>query len=304
MSASRAYVLVTPVRNEERTIGRTIEAVISQSIKPIEWVIASDGSTDATHEIVCSYLSKHRWIRLLELPQRDGHCFSAVVGNTMAAISHLESRNHAYIGLLDADVEFGSNYYESVMGHFERDPMLGLAGGMVVDPGDSREHVPRNRMDIPGAVQFYRKECFEAIGGLLPVPEGGWDGVACVMARMAGYRTRLLSELVVDHLKPRNVSQGGVLKRRWQMGIRDRAVGYQPWFEFLKCLSRVGNAPWFVGSMSWWCGYVSAWVSGKRSIVPKPVREQLHSEHVARLRCIFSSYKIQKHIKISHSTVS
>jgi hypothetical protein len=240
----------------------------------------------------------------LELPPRNGHCFSAVVVNTMVAVSYLESKNHAYIGLLDADVEFDSNYYDSVMGYFERDPMLGLAGGMVLDPGESPDQVPRNRMDIPGAVQFYRKECFEAIGGLLPIPDGGWDGVACVMARMAGYRTRLLNELVVDHLKPRNVSQGGVLKRRWQMGIRDRAVGYQPWFEFVKCLSRVGDTPCFAGSLAWWCGYVSAWFSGKSSIVPKAVREQLHREHVDRIKCIFSSGKIQKHLKISNSAAT
>ena len=79
MSKSRNYVLVTPVRNEERTIEKTIEAVISQTVRPVEWVIASDGSTDATHDIVRGHLLKHPWIRLLELPQRNERCFSAVV---------------------------------------------------------------------------------------------------------------------------------------------------------------------------------------------------------------------------------
>jgi len=286
MSGSKKYVLVTPVKNEDQTIEKTIEAVVAQTVKPVEWVIASDGSTDRTHDIVRESMATHSWIRLLELPTRDGRCFSAVVSNTMAAISHLDSEDHAYIGLLDADVDFASNYYASVIAEFERDPILGLAGGMVVDPGQSPERVPRNRMDVPGAVHFYRKECFDAIGGLLPVPEGGWDGLSCVMARMAGYRTRLLSELVVDHLKPRNVSQGWILKRRWQMGVRDRAVGYQPVFEFIKCLSRVGEAPWIVGSVAWWCGYVSAWLTGKKSIVPESVREHLQREHRARIKSL------------------
>jgi glycosyltransferase involved in cell wall biosynthesis len=304
MMQSRDYVLVTPVRNEERTIERTIRAVAGQTIRPIEWVIASDGSTDSTDDIIRAYLSKHPWMRLLELPQRNRHCFSAVVVNTMTAISHLESKNHAYIGLLDADVEFQPDYYESVMAHFENDSLLGLAGGMVLDPGVSREHVPRNRKDIPGAVQFYRKECFEAIGGLLPIAEGGWDGVACAMARMAGYRTRLLSELVVDHLKPRNASQGGMLKRRWQMGVRDRAVGYGPWFECIKCLGRIGDTPWFFGSIAWWLGYLSAWISGRESVVPKEVRQHIHREHTERIREVLSLGNIQRYFKTSSPATS
>jgi hypothetical protein len=237
---------------------------------------------------------------LLELPPREGRCFSSVVMNTMAAISHLESTNHAYLGLLDADVVFDADYYENTMRFFECDPMLGLAGGVVVDPGESRERVPRNRLEIPGAVQFFRKECFDAIGGLIAIPEGGWDGISCVMARMAGYRTSLLSELVVDHLKPRNVSQGNVLKRRWQMGLRDFAVGYHPCFEVVKCLSRIGDAPWVVGSFAWWSGYVSGWITRKKFIVPEPVRQHLRHEQISRMKQVFIRSKYsRKPAKIS-----
>ncbi|MBU6170115.1 MAG: glycosyltransferase family 2 protein [Verrucomicrobia bacterium] len=297
------YVLVTPVKNEEQSIGKTIDAVVAQTIRPVEWVIASDGSTDGTNRIVRGYLHKHPWIRLLELPPREGRCFSSVVINTMTAISQLESTDHDYIGLLDADVIFDADYYEKTMWIFECDPMLGLAGGVVVDPGESREQVPRNRLDIPGAVQFFRKECFDAIGGLIAIPEGGWDGIACAMARMAGYRTRLLSELVVDHLKPRNISQGNILKRRWQMGLRDFAVGYHPCFEIVKCLSRIGDAPCVAGSFAWWCGYLTGWITRKKSIVPEAVKEHLRLEQIERMKQMFlrSKYSI-KDFKISTIT--
>ena len=43
------YVLITPARNEDEYIGKTIEAVIAQTIKPEKWVIISDGSTDKTY---------------------------------------------------------------------------------------------------------------------------------------------------------------------------------------------------------------------------------------------------------------
>lgn len=291
MNGAIDYVLVTPVRNEGKSIGRTIHSVLRQTIRPLEWVIASDGSTDETNDIVRASASENPWIRLLELPPRDGHCFSAVVENTMMAISRLELREFSYLGLLDADVEFQEDYYEKIMRCFEIDPSLGLAGGVVVDPGESRDRLPRNRDDVPGAVQFFRRECFESIGGLIPIPEGGWDGIACVMARMAGYRTELICDLIVDHLKPRNVSQGGMLTRRWQMGQRDHAVGYHPCFEFIKCLSRIGERPVLLGSCAWSLGYLWSSIMRRPTIVPEEVRKFLRDEQIQRVWRTFKSSK-------------
>ncbi len=42
------YVLVTPSRNEEAFIEKTIESVIHQTVLPVKWVIVNDGSTDRT----------------------------------------------------------------------------------------------------------------------------------------------------------------------------------------------------------------------------------------------------------------
>ncbi len=40
------YVLITPARNEEAFIEKTIESVIHQTVLPVKWVIVDDGSTD------------------------------------------------------------------------------------------------------------------------------------------------------------------------------------------------------------------------------------------------------------------
>ena len=42
------YVLITPARNEEAFIEKTIQSVISQTVLPAKWVIVNDGSTDTT----------------------------------------------------------------------------------------------------------------------------------------------------------------------------------------------------------------------------------------------------------------
>jgi hypothetical protein len=279
-----SYVLVTPVRDEEATIGRTIAAVVHQTVRPREWVIVSDGSTDETDEIIRDAMEDHPWIRLLCLSPRPGRSFAAVVHNTEAGIRHLNAADYGFLGLLDADVTFQADYFETLLRRFDADPALGLAGGVVIDVGLPKDRFPRNRIDVPGAVQFFRRECFERIGGLIPIPEGGWDGMTCAMARMHGYRTRLFTDLPVDHLKPRNISEGGVVRRKWQMGVRDYAAGYHPLFETVKCVSRLKEPPMVIGAVAWWTGYCTAALQRRSRIVPPSVVEHVRSEQIDRLR--------------------
>ena len=164
------YVLVTPVKNEEKLIGATIDSVAAQTVKPREWVIVSDGSTDRTNEIIAAAAAKHPWIRLVELNPREGRCFAAVVRNTELGIDSLETGDYRFLGLLDSDVTFQRDYFERMIGKFDEEPQLGLAGGVVIDIGHPRDQFPRNRRDVPGAVQFFRRECFESLGGLLAIP--------------------------------------------------------------------------------------------------------------------------------------
>src|SRR5206468_6467604 len=82
MSASvlpLAYVLITPARNEEAYIERTIESVLTQTVPPLRWVIINDGSTDSTGMIVKRYLGRCSCIELIERPVRSERNFAAKV---------------------------------------------------------------------------------------------------------------------------------------------------------------------------------------------------------------------------------
>ena len=283
MSCS-GYVLVTPVRDEEKTIGLTIASVLAQTQLPREWVIVSDGSTDRTNQIVSEAASEHPWIRLLALPPRAGRDFAAVVKNTERGVRTLECRDYAFLGLLDADVSFQADYFEQILTRFAAAEKLGLAGGVVIDVGTPRDRLPRNRRDVPGAVQFFRRQCFESLGGLIAIPEGGWDALTCAVARLRGYETRLVTDLIVDHHKPRNVAHGGQLRRRWQLGIRDYGLGYHPLFEFVKCCGKLHQHPFYFGAAAWWLGYCSATLQRRRRIIPAELAAFVRREQAARLR--------------------
>ena len=57
---SSDYVLITPARNEEAGIGRTLESMVAQTHLPLRWVVVDDGSTDRTAEIVERYVKQLR----------------------------------------------------------------------------------------------------------------------------------------------------------------------------------------------------------------------------------------------------
>ncbi len=280
------YVLVTPTKNEERTIGETIRSVINQSIRPAEWIIVSDGSTDSTDKIVDNARLTHPWIVLIKLPFREGRCFGAVARATKLAIDHLSVADYEFIGLLDSDLKFQDDYFERLLERFGDNPRLGLAGGMVIDPGDNPCRIPDNRKEVPGAVQFFRRACFDSLCEIIAIPEGGWDMITCVEARYNGYETALIPDLRVDHLKPRNAAFGCVFRRRWQAGVRDYVLGYHPLFETFKCLRRMRQSPVIISGACWWLGYVASAVRKRKRAIPNHLLRRIQSEQLERLRSL------------------
>jgi len=64
------YVLITPARNEELFIEKTVTSMLTQTLTPKRWIIVDDGSTDKTAEIVRNRAGKCPWIELVQRPQR------------------------------------------------------------------------------------------------------------------------------------------------------------------------------------------------------------------------------------------
>jgi poly-beta-1,6-N-acetyl-D-glucosamine synthase len=277
------YVLITAVRDEIATIPVTIQSVVSQKVLPEEWVIVSDGSRDGTDEAVMEWSRKHSFIRLVQLKDRPGRGFASVVFALETGARALKCPAYDYIGILDGDIRFPADYYEQVMARFAAEPKLGLAGGLAVDVGEKAATGGRNLADVAGAVQFFRRECFQSLGGLAAIPEGGWDAITCVQARMQGFQTRTLADLHVDHLKPRNVHSGGVLKRSWHMGIRDYAIATHPLYETVKCAMRWKDRPLIAGALARWLAFAWSGLSRRPRILSAETIAFRHREEKALL---------------------
>ena len=113
------YVIVTPIRDEEKLIEATIASVQAQTVQPAEWVIVDDGSTDRTGEIVDRYASQLPWIRVIHRVNRG---FRKSGGGVMEAFydgyQALQCGDWDFIVKLDGDLSLPRDYFERCFEHF------------------------------------------------------------------------------------------------------------------------------------------------------------------------------------------
>jgi len=288
----KEYVLITPARNEEANIERTAEAVLAQTILPQKWVVVSDGSVDRTEEIVARYAERHGFIRLLSAPKQGQKGFASKVRAFQAGYDQLKDTPYSFLGNLDADVSFGSDYYERILDKFQADPALGMAGGIILERiGD--QFVPQriSSNSVAGAVQLFRRECFEAIGGYIPIQTGGIDAVAEIMARMHGWRVRTFSEVPVYHHRRVSTGKASILSTRFHHGVTNYLLGYHPLFQLLSCLYRIFDRPYLIGSALALLGYGWSHVRGYPRAIPDEVIHFLRAEQRARMTLFFAGRK-------------
>ncbi|MGE5411863.1 MAG: glycosyltransferase family 2 protein, partial [Clostridiales bacterium] len=166
---NKTYVLITAAKNEESFIELTIQSVIKQTRMPLKWIIASDGSTDCTDEIVKRYEQNYDFIRLVQIKNSSERNFASKVHALNLGCDLLKGIEYDFIGILDADITFEPEYYEKLINEFESNPRLGLAGGELYDYYNGDVHKMINsEISVGNAIQFFRGECFSKIGSFVP----------------------------------------------------------------------------------------------------------------------------------------
>src|SRR5271170_5401549 len=166
MSTLPKYVLVTPARNEAEHIELTIRSVMMQTVRPIKWVIVSDGSTDETDNIVSKYAVENPWIELVRMPERRERNFAGKVHAFNAGYAKVKHLEYDVIGSLDADISFDEDYFSFLLRKLAEDSSLGLVGTPFKDgPSPIYDYRFTNIEHVSGACQLFRRECFEDVGG-------------------------------------------------------------------------------------------------------------------------------------------
>jgi glycosyltransferase involved in cell wall biosynthesis len=153
---------IVPVFNGERYLAEALESILKQSYRPLEIIVADDGSTDGTREVVQRYGAQ---VRYLHQP------------NSRPAIARnlgLGAATGEFVAFLDADDLWHPEKLERQMARFQARPELHLCvthvqNFWIPELRDEEERFRSHRLSkpMPGYVTvtlLARRSLFEAVG--------------------------------------------------------------------------------------------------------------------------------------------
>jgi poly-beta-1,6-N-acetyl-D-glucosamine synthase len=294
MPALPSYVIVTPARNEAQFIEPTIKSVLAQTIRPLKWVIVSDGSTDGMDDIVRKYAAEHAWIELLRMPERRERHFAGKVHAFNAGYARLVGLPYEVIVNLDADVSFGEDYFSFLLQRLAEDSQLGLVAGRLVDVASNQSYnyeITGNEY-VSGPCQVFRRECFEVIGGYRPLKSGGVDVVAVLSARASGWQTRAFTEKPYHHHRPMNGAQMKGVRERLHTGKKAYLLGSHPVWEIVRSVYVMGKRPYVIGGILIFIGYFWSFFCRVERTIPRELMKFRHRDQMARLKTVFRRFAL------------
>lgn len=279
----KKYVIITPVRNEEKYIGKTLHAVANQTIKPSQWIIVNDGSTDDTQRIVEEMMQTNDWITLVNVQDRG---YAAVGSGIVEAFNQGFSQINKnldwdFLAKLDGDLSMDEDYFEELMNRFDKDDKLGIAGGTCFCIEGDQLHEEKMPTFHPlAAARFYRRQCFEEVGGLSN--SNAWDTIDLLRARTRGWKTRRFADLKIIHYRIMS-SRAGLWEGKKRTGRNLYLTGYSPTFLIARSMYRLFNKPYIIESVAVMYGYFKAMLKGEPLDVTPEEKAFLRSEQRRRM---------------------
>lgn len=257
---SAHYIIITPARNEGEYLPQTINSVVAQTLKPRQWIIVNDGSSDQTRSLMEAAAARHSWIKTVHRPDRG---FRKQGGGVIEAFydgyAQVRDEPWDFLVKLDGDLSFEPSYFARCLERFHADPKLGLGGGTIcaaINGVPQVECAGDAAFHVRGATKIYRRPCWEAIGGLMAAP--GWDTIDELKANMVGWKTYTFPELkLIQHRLTGKAD--GIWRTAMKDGRANFTTGYHPLFMLCKCLRRLREKPYGLVAAGLWFGYFSGY---------------------------------------------
>lgn len=301
MRTLTSYVLITPARNEAQFIDLTVRSVVAQTVRPLKWVIVSDGSTDGTNEIVKRQVPNHPWIELVCMPERRERNFAGKVHAFNAGYALVKDLEYEVIASLDGDISFEEDYFSFLLGKLAEDPTLGLVGTPFKEGSNpTYDYRFASIEHVSGACQVFRRQCFEDVGGYVPVKGGCIDHIAVITARMKGWKTRTFTDRVCLHHREMGTAQQSLLMSRLKNGAKDYAIGNHPLWELFRAAYQTTKRPYLIGGLAVLAGYAGAAIRRAERPVSRELVRFYRREQMRRLGRLLTGKPVSQRAVLGH----
>jgi glycosyltransferase involved in cell wall biosynthesis len=277
------YVVITPARNEARYIERTLRSMAAQTVLPARWIVVDDGSTDGTGALVQQYARVNDWIHLVSVTSqseaRSGG--SKVVRAFNTGYNVIKDESYDFIVKLDADLTLPPTYFEEVARCFSENPKVGLCGGYCVierNGGQVPESVTTDH--VRGAFKAYRRQSFEAIGGLHEI--WSWDGLDEAALAWKGWELKVLPLAVVHHRPTSN--EYNMFWHSWRTGREMYRERVDILSLMIIAAVSVFRVPLLLGSVLFIAGYTVSRIRNEKFVVNQDLAEYIRQDRFAKVR--------------------
>ena len=283
-SRTPRVVIISPCRDEQATLPRTIAALERQTRRPDLWVVVDDGSHDATPAILAEAAKRLPWLRVIHRTDRGFRKLgSGVIDAFYEGLESVDS-DYDFVAKLDVDLDLPPRYIERLLVEFERDPKLAAASGKVYreENGGLVSEFIIDEM-VAGQFKFYRREAFERIGGF--VRGLMWDGIDFHRARMLGYRTASIDDpdLRILHLRLMGSSDRSIYRGRLRWGEGQWFMGAAFPYVVASGVFRMRENPLVIGGLLIITGYLLAALRGTARYDDLAFRRDLRAWQYRRL---------------------
>ncbi len=282
------YVIITPAKDEEKYIAKTIESIVKQTHKPKEYIIVDDGSIDNTPIIINEFTKHYSWIKLIQLPTKHNKREegSKIVQAFYEGYKKITFNNYIFIVKLDADIILPENYFSEIAKQFNENSNLGLCGGQI-------ENFINNKWikeiaapyHLRGAIKTYRKECFDDIGGLKSTL--GWDGLDEMTALYKGWEINVL-DLWVKQQRPTNEAYNKT-SLYYRLGYANYKNGGSFFLAVIRTFLRLKRKPYLICGINYFLGYIVAYIKREEKNIDKSLAKFINNFHYQRLINRFST---------------
>lgn len=279
-------VIITPVRDESEYLRLTMDSIVAQTWRPIEWIVVDDGSRDSTPDIVREYAAKYPFIRLVE---RQDQGARKLGGGVVAAFNYGKERirhlDYEYIAKLDGDMSFGPLYLERMFKALAENPRLACVSGRVYRYEDGRYIEEFQQPDqAAGQFKLYRRQAFEDIGGFVPMLS--WDGIDIHACHMKGWDTAAMydAHAWLWHHRIMGSSDRSIYVGRLRWGRGNWTMGYHPLYAIAAGINRMREKPVLVGGLLMIVGYFWSGLKGVPRYENPEFRSYLRRTQMKRLR--------------------